>query len=139
MYLLFPQAPMKTQIEKKDYGYNNTFQTYLLPMFAFAGFCFMCSAIFNRTKYSLSIGGGISIFMLVCTILGLFGSNVVPSAMRIEQMNVFNYLSLISLFDTNLILAGSLNFLIGFGVLALVGIVTFVIGTFVFDRKDLPL
>ena len=77
--------------------------------------------------------------MLVCTILGLFGSNVVPSAMRIEQMNVFNYLSLISLFDTNLILAGSLNFLIGFGVLALVGIVTFVIGTFVFDRKDLPL
>lgn len=110
-----------------------------LTMFAFAGFCFMCSAIFNRTKYSLSIGGGISIFMLVCTILGLFGSNVVPSAMRIDQMNVFNYLSLISLFDTNLILAGSLNFLIGFGVLALVGIVTFVIGTFVFDRKDLPL
>ena len=45
-----------------------------LTMFAFAGFCFMCSAIFNRTKYSLSIGGGISIFMLVCTILGLFGS-----------------------------------------------------------------
>ncbi len=110
-----------------------------LTMFAFAGFCFMCSAIFNRTKYSLSIGGGISIFMLVCTILGLFGSNVVPSAMRIEQMNVFNYLSLISLFDTNLILTGGLSFLIGFGVLALIGIVTFVIGTFVFDRKDLPL
>ncbi len=110
-----------------------------LTMFAFAGFCFMCSAIFNRTKYSLSIGGGISIFMLVCTILGLFGSNVVPSAMRIEQMNFFNYLSLISLFDTTKILAGGLNFLIGFGVLAVVGVITFVIGTFVFDRKDLPL
>ena len=110
-----------------------------LTMFAFAGFCFMCSAIFNRTKYSLSIGGGISIFMLVCTILGLFGSNVVPSAMRIDQMNVFNYLSLISLFDTNLILAGGLTFFIGFGVLAFIGVISFIIGTIVFDRKDLPL
>ena len=110
-----------------------------LTMFAFAGFCFMCSAIFNRTKYSLSIGGGISIFMLVCTILGLFGSNVVPSAMRIDQMNVFNYLSMISLFDTNLILAGGLTFFIGFGVLAFIGVISFIIGTIVFDRKDLPL
>ena len=110
-----------------------------LTMFAFAGFCFMCSAIFNRTKHSLSIGGGISIFMLVCTILGLFGSSVVPSAMRIDQMNFFNYLSLITLFDTTTILSGGLNSLIGFGVLALVGIVTFVVGTFCFDKKDLPL
>lgn len=110
-----------------------------LTMFAFAGFCFMCSAIFNRTKYSLSIGGGISIFMLVCTILGLFGSSVVPSAMRIDQMNFFNYLSLITLFDTTSILSGGLNYLIGFGVLAIVGIVTFVVGTFCFDKKDLPL
>ncbi len=110
-----------------------------LTMFAFAGFCFMCSAIFNRTKYSLSIGGGISIFMLVCTILGLFGSSVVPSAMRIDQMNFFNYLSLITLFDTTSILSGGLNYLIGFGALAIVGIVTFVIGTFCFDKKDLPL
>lgn len=110
-----------------------------LTMFAFAGFCFMCSAIFNRTKYSLSIGGGISIFMLVCTILGLFGSSVVPSAMRIDQMNFFNYLSLITLFDTTSILSGGLFYLIGFGVLAIVGIVTFVVGTFCFDKKDLPL
>ena len=77
--------------------------------------------------------------MLVCTILGLFGSSVVPSAMRIDQMNFFNYLSLISLFDTTTILSGGLNYLIGFGVLALVGIVTFVVGTFCFDKKDLPL
>lgn len=110
-----------------------------LTMFAFAGFCFMCSAIFNRTKYSMSIGGGISMFMLVCTILGLFGSQVVPAAMRIDQMNFFNYLSIITLFDTSAILAGGFNFLIGFGVLALIGIVTFIIGTFVFDKKDLPL
>ena len=110
-----------------------------LTMFAIAGYCFMCSAIFNRTKYSLSIGGGISIFMLVCTILGLFGSDVVPSAMRIDQMNFFNYLSIISLFETTTILSGGLNYLIGFGILAAIGIVTFIVGTFCFDKKDLPL
>ena len=110
-----------------------------LTMFAIAGYCFMCSAIFNRTKYSLSIGGGLTIFSLVCTILGLFGSQVVPSAMRISAMNFFNYISLITLFDTVSILEGSLNYLWQFGVLFAVGVITFIIGIFRFDKKDLPL
>ena len=110
-----------------------------LTMFAFAGFCFMCSAIFNRTKHSLSIGGGISMFMLVCTILGLFGSNVVPSAMRIDQMNFFNYLSIITLFDTTTILSGGISFIWNFLILFGIGLITFIIGVFCFDKKDLPL
>lgn len=110
-----------------------------LTMFAFAGFCFMCSAIFNRTKYSLSIGGGLTIFMLVCTILGLFGSDVVPSAMRIEAMNFFNYLSIITFFDTTSILAGTLSYLWKFAILIGIGVVTFITGVFSFDKKDLPL
>ena len=110
-----------------------------LTMFAFAGFCFMCSSIFNRSKYSMSIGGGISILMLVCTILGLFGSDVVPAAMRIDQMNFFNYLSIISLFDATSILSGGMDFLWKFGILALIGIVTFIVGVFCFEKKDLPL
>ena len=110
-----------------------------LTMFAIAGFCFMCSAIFNRTKYSLSVGGGLTIFALVCTILGLFGSGVVPSAMRITAMDFFNYLSIITLFDTVSILDGTLDFLWKFGILFAVGVVTFIIGIFRFDKKDLPL
>lgn len=110
-----------------------------LTMFAIAGFCFMCSAIFNRTKHSLSIGGGLTIFSLVCTILGLFGSSVVPSAMRITQMNFFNYLSLITFFDTTDILTGSIDWLWKFAILLAVGIVTIIIGVFRFDKKDLPL
>lgn len=110
-----------------------------LTMFAFAGFCFMCSAIFNRSKHSLSIGGGLTIFMLVCTILGLFGSDVVPSAMRIDAMNFFNYLSIISFFDTVSILNGTLSYLWKFGILLAIGVVTFIIGVFRFDKKDLPL
>ena len=110
-----------------------------LTMFAFAGFCYMCSALFNRTKYSMGIGGGITIFSLVCTILGLFGSNVIPSAMRISAMNFFNYLSIITLYDITSIMAGNLTYLWKFGVLLAIGIVTFIIGIFRFDKKDLPL
>ncbi len=110
-----------------------------LTMFAIAGFCFMCSAIFNRTKYSLGIGGGLTIFSLVCTILGLFGSSVVPSAMRISAMDFFNYLSIITFFDTVSILSGSLSYLWKLGVLLAIGVVTFIIGIFRFDKKDLPL
>ena len=110
-----------------------------LTMFAFAGFCFMCSAIFNRSKHSMSAGGGLTIFMLVCTILGLFGSSVVPSAMRISAMDFFNYLSIISFFDTVSILNGTLDYLWKFAILLGIGIVTIIIGVFRFDKKDLPL
>ena len=108
-------------------------------MFAIAGFCFMCSAIFNSNKHSLSIGGGLTIFSLVCTILGLFGSNVIPSAMRIPAMDFFNYLSIITLFDATSILNGTINYLWKFGVLAAFGIITIIVGIFRFDKKDLPL
>ena len=110
-----------------------------LTMFAFAGFTFMCSALFNRTKYAMGIGGGISIFSLVCTILGLFGSTIVPSAMRINAMNFFNYLSIITLYDTVSIMSGGLDYLWKFGILLLIGIATFIVGIFRFDKKDLPL
>ena len=110
-----------------------------LTMFAIAGYCFMCSSLFNRTKYSMSIGGGLTIFCLVCTILGLFGSSVVPSAMRIGAMDFFNYLSIITFFDTVSIMTGTLSYLWKFGALLGIGIVTFIIGVFRFDKKDLPL
>ena len=87
----------------------------------------------------LIIGGGITIFSLVCTILGLFGSSVVPSAMRIEPMNFFNYLSIITLFDTVAIMANDLSYLWKFGTLLVFGIICIIIGIFRFDKKDLPL
>ena len=78
-------------------------------------------------------------FALVCTILGLFGSSVVPGAMRIPAMDFFNYLSIITFFDTVSILNGTLDFLWKFGALIAIGVVTIIIGIFRFDKKDLPL
>ena len=78
-------------------------------------------------------------FFLVTTILGLFGSSSIPQAIRIESMNYFNYFTIITLFDTTSILAGTLDYLWKFGVLALIGLITYLIGMIKFNKKDLPL
>ena len=86
-----------------------------------------------------SVGGGLTMFFLVATILGLFGSQVIPSAIRIDAMKYFNYVSIISLFDATSILAGSLTYLWKFAILIVIGVVCYFIGIKKFDKKDLPL
>ena len=110
-----------------------------IAMFAMSGISFLASSWFNRTKYSLGIGGGLNIFFLVATILGLFGSSAMPSVVRLDSLNFFYYVSLISLFDVNSILNGALTYLWKLGILVVVGIVCFCVGAWKFKRKDLPL
>ena len=108
-------------------------------MFAVSGICYLASAIFNREKNSLSVGGGLTMFFLVCSILGLFGEKVIPSAIRIEAMNYFNYASIISLFNVQSILDGTTAYINGFLILFVIGMISYIIGIMKFDRKDLPL
>ncbi len=103
------------------------------------GICFLTSCIFNRSKLCLGIGGGISIFFLVCTILGLFGSDVMPAIIRISSMNYFNYFTLVSFFDISKIIASDYSFYIGFCILSGIYLITSTIGIIVFCKKDLPL
>lgn len=110
-----------------------------ITLLAISGICFLSSCWFNRSKKAMSIGGGLSMFFLVSTILGLFGSKVIPSAIRIDSMNYFNYISIISLFDTTSIISGSLTFLWKWAILLVVAIVTYTIGIIKFNKKDLPL
>lgn len=106
---------------------------------AVSGICFLASCLFNREKNSLSVGGGITMFFLVCSILGLFGEKVIPSAIRIDAMNYFNYASIISLFDVNSIIDGTTAWIPQLLILLLIGFVTYAIGTVYFTKKDLPL
>src|SRR5690554_3081278 len=110
-----------------------------LVSFAFAGINFLTSSIFNRSRVSMAIGGGLSILMLIFTILGMFGSETMPSMMRMDVLNFFNYMSIISLIDGVAILEGSMAIIWKFGILAGIGFVTFFIGGRVFKNKDLPL
>lgn len=110
-----------------------------ITMFAISGICFLASSWFNRSKMSMSCGGGLTMFFLVATILGLFGSSVIPSAIRIDAMKYFNYVSIITLFDATSILSGTLTYLWKFAILIAVGVATYIIGIAKFDKKDLPL
>jgi ABC-type transport system involved in multi-copper enzyme maturation permease subunit len=107
---------------------------------AMGGLCFMFSSIFNYSKYSLAFGGGFGLLFFLCKILGLFGTDIFMQAgIGIESMNTFNYLTMISLFDTGSIADGTSDYLWKFGILIGIAVISFAIGTTSFAKKDLPL
>ncbi len=110
-----------------------------IVLFAMSGICYFASCYFDRSKYSMSIGGGISMFFLVATMLGLFGSKVIPSIVRLDALNNFNYVSIISLFDTISIINGTHAFIWKLCILVVIGLVGYILGSIKFKKKDLPL
>lgn len=110
-----------------------------LVLFALSGLNFLTSCYFDRSKRSMAIGGGLSIFALVAAMLGLFGSSVIPKVVRLDSLNYFNYTTIISLFDVVSIMDGNLTFLWKFAILLVVGVIGYVVGTEKFVKKDLPL
>ncbi len=110
-----------------------------IVMFAMSGISFLASSVFNRSKNAMAIGGGLNIFFLVATILGLFGSPVIPSVIRMDSLKYFNYVSIISLFDVMSILEYSSAFLWKAAILIAVGSICYFVAFKRFKEKDLPL
>lgn len=101
--------------------------------------CFLASCYFNKSNNSIGVGGGINIVFFILSILGLFGTKVIPGTVRIDMMNYFNYFTIISLYDGMSVMEGTSIY--WYKLLALLGIsiVCYVLGIIKFDRKDLPL
>jgi ABC-2 type transport system permease protein len=110
-----------------------------VTLFAMSGICFFASCYFDRSKRAMSVGGGLSMFFLVATMLGLFGSKVIPSVVRLDALNNFNYVSLITLFDSISIIDGTTTFLWKFAILLGIGLLGYILGGIKFVKKDLPL
>ncbi len=110
-----------------------------LVLFAMSGLNFFTSCYFDRSKRSMAIGGGLSIFALVAAMLGLFGSPVIPKVVRLDSLNFFNYTTIITMFDVVSIMDGTTAFIWKFAVLAVLGVVGIVAGSLKFTKKDLPL
>lgn len=108
-------------------------------LFAMSGINFFASCYFDRSQKAMALGGGISMFFLVATMLGLFGSPVIPSVVRITPLNYFNYVSLISLFDVISILNGTTTWIWKLAILAGIGLLGYILGDIKFQKKDLPL
>ena len=122
-----------------------------LAMFALMGICFGASAFFNKSKYSVAVGGGASIVCFLFCILGLFGNKAFVSVgVGVQSMNIFNYMTLFTLIDTDSLgnfakaVSGvdaviSYKWIWEFAVMIIIGITTAYIGGRRFIRKDLPL
>ncbi len=111
----------------------------LLFAVAMGSITYMFSAIFNYTKYSLSLGGGLALVFFISKILGLFGSDLFMNmGIGIEPMAFFNHITLITLYNTTSILDDSTTYLLQFGVLILISIICFIVGTVWFTKKDIP-
>lgn len=121
-------------------------------MFALAGIAFGASAWFNKTSYSLMVGGGIAVTSFLCCILGLFGNQVfVAVGIGVREMNLFNYLSLFTLIDGDAIsefakasigvgtAKYNLNWLWKDAILLAIGTIFTYVGSYRFLKKDLPL
>lgn len=108
-------------------------------LFCLSGLCFLTSCWFDRSKRSMAIGGGLSIFALVAAMLGLFGSQVIPSVVRLDSLNYFNWATVISLFDVISIIDGTNTFIWKYAILFGLGLIGYIIGSERFVKKDLPL
>lgn len=99
-----------------------------LLMFATSGISFFFSCLFNLSKNSLALGAGIPIAFFLCQLLSQFS----------ESLEGLKYISMNTLFDTNAILNGD-SVTIPFVILTGIGIVLYLLGMRVFQKKDLPL
>ena len=106
---------------------------------AIGAICFFTSCYFNKTKYSLGVGGGLAIFFYVTSILGLFGLDVMPLALRIDSMNIFNFMTIIRFFDVQAVLDGNVVFYYELIGLLLITVIGYGASFYAFNKKDLPL
>ncbi len=112
----------------------------LVTILSIAGIAFFASSLFNLSRHSLALGGGLAVFFFLTKIMGLFGSdNFVNMGFGVKEMRVFNFMTIISLFDTASISELSVNFIWKFGIMIGVAAVAFISSIFIFDKKDLPL
>lgn len=112
----------------------------LITILSIAGIAFFASSLFNLSRNSLALGGGLAVFFFLAKIMGLFGSdNFVNMGFGVQEMGIFNYMTIISLFDTASISALSTDFVWKFAIMIAVAIAMFTTSLYVFDKKDLPL
>ncbi|MCD8321295.1 MAG: hypothetical protein LUC89_00225 [Oscillospiraceae bacterium] len=110
-----------------------------------ASICYLASCLFNLSKYALALGGGLNVWFFICSLLGMFGSeSMVNVGMGVEELGMFNHVSLIGLFDIDALgTVGSgavdTSFIPKLIALVVVAVICYTAGAIRFQKKDLPL
>lgn len=111
----------------------------LLFSLAMGSLTYMFSAIFNYSKYSLSLGGGFALLFFISKILGLFGSDLFMNmGIGIGPMDFFNKITMLTFYNTSSILDGSYDYIIHFIALGIISIICYTTGTIWLTKKDIP-
>ena len=111
-----------------------------ITMISLSSICFLSSCIFNKTRLSITVGGGINIFFFICSILSFFGSEALTPTIRIEAMGYFKYFTIMSLNNGVCVMNGNLTlFIIELICLLLISVGCYIGGIVIFNKKDLPL
>ena len=122
-----------------------------LSIFALGGIAFGASSFFNKSNYSVAVGGGACIISFLCCILGLFGNQVfVAVGIGVKAMSLFNYLSIFTLVDNTSMssfakaaagydAAFDFNWIWELAILIVIGALFAYLGGRRFVKKDLPL
>lgn len=111
-----------------------------LVALAISGINFLASCHFNKTSQAIGTGGGLTIFFFICSILGLFATKAIPGTIRITSMSLFNYMTIDSLFDPMAVMNQDYaSFFFKLSFLVLITVVTYILGSINFEKKDLPL
>ncbi len=107
---------------------------------AVSGICFLSSCYFNKTPKAIGVGGGLTIFFFICSILGLFGTTAIPATVRIDAMNLFNYMTIDSCFDAMSVMNQDwVTYWWKISILYGIAIATYGLADLKFIKKDLPL
>lgn len=101
----------------------------ILLYFALSSIGFFASCLFNQSKHSLAIGGGIPVTFFLLHLLS--GAS--------KEVSGLKYLTLNTLFDPIEIIARNSNVIPSFFALAIIGLILYSGGIYIFSKKDLPL
>jgi ABC-2 type transport system permease protein len=96
---------------------------------SFAGIVFAASCLFNLSKYTIAVGGGIVCAFLLFPIMAMFGS----------KFAFLSNLTVVSLYKVGSIMASGTGWAWDLVILAAIGLVAFAAGGVAFVRRDLPL
>ncbi|MCC8069343.1 MAG: ABC transporter permease [Ruminococcus sp.] len=112
---------------------------------AVCGICYLASCWFSQSKKAMGVGGGLTVWFFLASMIGMFGSeNMVDTGMGVEELSIFNKLTLVGLYDVEALSTVGTDsvdtaFVWKLLVLVAVAVCSYVIGAVKFSKKDLPL
>lgn len=95
----------------------------------FAGICYLSAVLFNEARLSIGVGAGIGILFIMIQMLSQVS----------DKFDILHYLTPLTLFDPQLLSMGEYDAFAYVLILYIGAIFCFVLGQWIFQKRDLPL